>query len=182
MADQAKVTSLDALETFRAQLIVFLSKARRSVDEVRDATRRTKQWLENDQQLHWESQIKIRRRAFDLANQEYFSARLSEFGDKMTRQQRVRKCKAALEEAEEKLRATKKWNQNFESLADPLSKRLEQLRQFLDDDMPKAVNYLVQAQRTLEDYAGVHGPVMATGPTGAAIGSTTGAAETEAHP
>ncbi len=175
MADQAKITSLDALESFRASLIVFLSKARRSMDEVRDAVKRTRQWLEVDQKQHWESQIKIRRRALDLATQEYFSARLSEFGDKMTRQQRVRKCKAAVEEAEEKLRNTKKWNQNFDSASDPLVKRLETLRQFLDDDMPKAVTYLAQAQRTLEDYAGVHTRISTSG-------STTGEAETEAQP
>jgi hypothetical protein len=153
MADQAKVTSLDALENFRASLIVFLTKARRSIDEVRDAVRRTRQWLEHDQKIHWEAQIRVRRRALDQATQELFSARLSEFVDKTPRQQAMRKAKAALEEAEEKLRNTKKWNQNFDAAADPLTKRLESLRQFLDDDMPKGVNFLDQAQRTLDAYA-----------------------------
>ncbi len=159
MADQAKITSVDVLETFRASLIVFLTKARRSMDEVRDAVRRTRQWLEHDQKQHWESQLRLRRRALDQATQEFFSARLSEFTEKTGRQRVMRKAKAAVEEAEEKLRATKQWNQNFDATADPLTKRLESLRQFLDEDMPKAVTYLSQAQRTLEDYAEVHVPV-----------------------
>jgi hypothetical protein len=158
MAEQAKVTSLDALESFRASLIVFLTKARQSTDEVRDAVRRTKQWLQHDQPTYWSAQIKVRRRALDQATQELFSARLSEFIDKTPRQQVVRKCKAALDEAEEKLRNTKKWNQNFEATADPLTKRLESLRQFLDDDLPKGVAFLSQAQLTLEAYSESHQP------------------------
>lgn len=161
MAEQAKVTSLDALESFRAALIVFLTKARQSTDEVRDAVRRTKQWLQHDQPEYWSAQIKVRRRALDLATQELFSARLSEFVDKTPKQQRVRKCKEALEHAEEKLRNTKKWNQNFEAVSDPLTKRLESLRKFLDDDLPKGVAFLSQAQRTLEDYSEMRHPSTA---------------------
>ena len=56
MAEQAKVTSLDALESFRAKLIVFLSKSRRSIDEVSDEIRRTRNWLQGEQRVHWEAQ------------------------------------------------------------------------------------------------------------------------------
>ena len=47
----------------------------------------------------------------------------------------------------------KKWNRDFDDDADPLVKRLEGMRFFLDHDMPKALTYLVQAHRTLESYA-----------------------------
>jgi hypothetical protein len=173
MAEQAKVTSLDALESFRAALIVFLTKARQSTDEVRDAVRRTKQWVERDQPAYWTAQLKTRRRALDQATQELFSARLSEFIDKTPRQQVVRKCKAAVDEAEEKLRNTKKWNQNFEATADPLTKRLESLRQFLDDELPKGVAFLSQAQLTLEAYSEVHHPSTLPPPTSAESASQT---------
>jgi hypothetical protein len=174
MADQAKITSLDALESFRASLIVFLTKARQSTDEVRDAVRRTRQWLEQEQRTYWESQIRVRRRAVDQATQELFSARLSEFVDKTPKQAVLRKAKAALEEAEEKLRNTKKWNSNFDAAADPLTKRLESLRQFLDDELPKGIAFLVQAQRTLEAYS--ESPSLEAPPPVSAT------AETEAHP
>ena len=36
-------------------------------------------------------------------------------------------------------------------MADPLGKRLEGLRQFLDFNLPKGISYLVQAARTLID-------------------------------
>ena len=55
MADQqAKVTSLDALEAFRSSAIVFASKARRAVDQASDEVRRTRYWLEGDRRTFWE--------------------------------------------------------------------------------------------------------------------------------
>ena len=49
MGEQVKVTSLDALEAFRARLIVFITKAKRSVDMATDEVRRARQWLERRQ-------------------------------------------------------------------------------------------------------------------------------------
>lgn len=152
MATQAKVTSLDALETFRAALIVFLTKARRALDEVSDEIRRTRQWLENDRRPHWEGEIRRRSRALDQAQQELFSARLSEFMEASTRQLAVRKAKLAVAEAEGKLRAVKFWNQKYDSAAEPLARGIDGLRHFLEHDMPGAVSYLVQVQKILESY------------------------------
>jgi hypothetical protein len=154
MAEQVKVTSIDALEAFRANLIVFLTAAHRSVDEVRDEVRRTRQWIQTDQRVHWEGQARKWRRALAQAEQELISAKLSALRDSTTMQENaVLKAKRALSEAEEKLRVVKIWNRDFDGRSDPLIKRLESLRQFLDFDMPKAISYLVQAQRTLEAYA-----------------------------
>ena len=70
MADQANVTSFDALETFRTNLILFLNKTRVRVDEVGDEIRRTRGWLQNDQRVHWEGEIRRRRRTLSQAEQE----------------------------------------------------------------------------------------------------------------
>lgn len=152
MATQAKVTSLDALETFRASLIVFLTKARRSLDEVGDEIRRTRHWIENDRRMYWEGEIRRRRRVLEQAEQELFSARLSKFVEASTRQLAVRKAKEAVAEAEEKLRAIKHWNQKYDAATDPLAKGLEGLRQFIERQMPGAVSFLAQAQKILEAY------------------------------
>lgn len=154
MAEQAKVTSLDALEQFRAALIVFLTDAHRSVDEVGDAIRQTRQWITHDRRLHWEAQRRKWQQKLDQATQELMSARLSSLRDSTTMQENmVRKAKAALAEAEDKLRALKHWTRNFDNAVDPLAKGLESLRYLLDHEMPKGVSYLLQAQKTLESYA-----------------------------
>jgi hypothetical protein len=154
MATQARVTSVDVLEAFRSSLIVFLTKARESVDHTTDAVRKMRQWLEHDQRTHWESQIRIRQRKLDQAEAELFSAKLSSFRDSISRQQMmVRRAREAMAEAQEKLRNVKKWHRDFDSVMDPLTKRLNPLRDFLDQDLQNAVAFLSQAQSILLAYA-----------------------------
>ena len=158
MADQAQVTSIDALERFRADLINFVHSAYQSLDEVTDEVRRVRQWLQNEQRVHWETELRQRKRKLDQAEAELFAAKLSALRDSSAEQQQaVRKARAAYDEAEGKLRAVKKWNRDFEEKADPLVKGLNGMREFIDHDMPHALAFLVQAQRTLEDYAETRG-------------------------
>ena len=154
MADQAKVTSLDALERFRADLIVFITTAHRCVDEAGDEVKRTRGWLQGEQRMHWEGQARLRKRVLDQAEADLYSARLSGLKDRtIVQEEAVRKAKRAMAEAEDKLRALKKWNRDFDNNADPLVRRMEGMRYFLDHDLPKALTFLVQAQQTLEAYA-----------------------------
>ncbi|HSI12483.1 MAG TPA: hypothetical protein VK961_10585 [Chthoniobacter sp.] len=161
-SNQANVTSVDALDALRASLIIFQGKARRALDDATDELRRTRMWLQHEQRTRWENELKKRNRALDQAEQDLISAKLSSLRDNITFQQNaVRKAKAAVAEAEEKLRMIRKWNQNFDAMADPMAKRLEGLRQFLDYNLPKGVTYLVHAAQTLEAYAEVHEPKSA---------------------
>lgn len=153
MAEQAKVTSLDALESFRARLIVFLTKGRRALDEVTDEIRRTRNWIEGTQRTHWEAEVKKRKKRLEQAEAELMSAKFSEFIESPTVQQmQVRKARRALEEAEDKLGKVKRWARDYDNYADPLAKKIESIRFVLDQEMPHGVTYLVQAQRTLESY------------------------------
>ena len=160
MGIQAKVTSVDAIEAFRANLILFLHKARRAADDVGDDVRRTRLWLQHDQRIRWEGEVRKRAKILDQAEQELMSTRLTGNRDTamQVRQAAVQKAKRALDEASEKLRCVKLWNQNFDSSADPVLKRLEGLQQFLGTDLPKAVTYLVSVQRLLDAYAESNGP------------------------
>ena len=63
MPDRAHVTSVDALESFRANLIIYLSKARPTLDEVSADVQRIHGWLENEQRTHWENELRRRSRA-----------------------------------------------------------------------------------------------------------------------
>lgn len=157
MAQQARITSIDELESFRTSLIIFMGKANRALDQVGDEVKRTRYWLQNEQREHWEKQIKRRQKILDQANQELLSARFSEFKNSLNVQQMaVRKAKAAVQEAEEKLQKVKVWGRNYDHETDPRVRKLESLRHFLENDVPKAIAFLVQAQRTLEDYSRSH--------------------------
>ena len=159
MSNQAKVTSIDALDALRASLVIFMSKARRSLDDAGDEVRRMRMWLQHDMRTRWENEVRKCARVLEAAEQELFSAKLSSLRDNLALQQMaVRKAKLALEHAETKLRNVKAWARNYEGVADPLAKRLEGLRQFVDVDLPKGVAYVVQAQRTLESYTETAAP------------------------
>ena len=186
MGNQAKVSSLDALDQFRASLVIFLGKARRSVSDAGDEARNTRMWLQHDRMVYWESEIRKRSKIHDqLPSRNIMSARLSKNNENALtiRKNAVAKAKRALEEAQDKVRRVKQWAQNFDNAADPIVKRMESVRQYLDVDMPKAIAYLVNLQRTLAAYAEGPPPEAASAPSavtpeaGAEANDTTGAAE-----
>ena len=184
MGVQAKVTSVDALDALRASMVIFVTKARQSVDTVRDRVRRTRNWLQMEQRVHWEGEIRRRQRKLDQTVQDLYSARLTKMtGAIAIREAEVRKAKAAVEEAHQKLRNVKKWNQNFDAAADPLVKKLDGFRDYLDQEMPDAITFLYRAREILDAYAERSAPVGDPPPaTDAPPAAGTPPAETEATP
>lgn len=150
----ANVTSVEALEAFRANLIVYISKARPTLEEVSSEVLRTRLWLENDQRLHWEAQVRRRAKELESARQDLFSAGLSNLRDTTAAEiMAVRRAEKALEHAENKLAAVKRWSREFESRTAPVAKQLEKLETILANDLPAAAAYLGQTIKTLEQYA-----------------------------
>ena len=100
MPESAKVTSLEALESFRARLIIYREKAGRVLDEVSDNVTRTRLWLETDRPAYWNNQIRLLSRELEQAQQELFSARLSGLRDSSINQQlAVQKLRRAIRDA-----------------------------------------------------------------------------------
>jgi len=170
MPERAHVTSVEALEAFRSNLIVYLSKARPTLEEVSTDVQRMRGWLENDQRAHWENEVRRRSRALQEAQAALFSSRLSRLREaSATEQMAVQRTKRALDEAEGKLRVLKQWNRVFDNRVDPLVKQMEKLHTVLAHDMVHAVAFLAQAINTLDAYAEVAPPTAVPGaaqPTG----------------
>ena len=166
MPDRAHVTSVDALESFRSTLIIYLSKARPTLEEVSADVTRTKLWLENDQRVALEGLLRRRMKVLEQAQQALFSTRVSNLREESAAElMAVQKAKRAVDETETKLRTLKKWNREFDSHVDPLVKELGKLHTFLMTDMTQAVAYLAQAVKTLDAYAGIVAPSVTTGST-----------------
>jgi len=158
MAEQAKITSVEAIETFRAALILYLSQARPALEEISAELVRTKTWLQNDQRRLWETELRKRQKKLEEAQQELFSARLSSFQETTSLQMMaVQRWQRAVREAEEKLARLKKWDRELENRSEPLLKQAEQFQTFLTIEMPKAIAHLGETVKILEAYA-------ATGP------------------
>ena len=160
MATRAKVTSVDALEMFRSQLIVYLSKARPAMEEISSDVARIRTWLEHDQRIYWEKEVRRRMKKLEDAQQALFSAEISNLREAMmVEKMAVHKARRALDEADEKLKIVKKWTREYGHRVDPLAKQLEKLHTLLVTEMPKAVTYLGETVKTLHDYAEISKPL-----------------------
>jgi hypothetical protein len=125
--------------------------------------KKTRGWLQLEQPAYWSSQIKLRQKKLDQAQQELMSARLSEFVDTPSIQQMaVRKARAALEEAQAKLQRTKAWARDYDRTVDPLARKLDSFRDFIENDLAIANAYLVEIQKILAAYNETPAPVASS--------------------
>jgi len=154
MADHANVSSIEAIEEFRVNLLVYQEKAAQTIDEISDDIKRVRMWLQNEAGFHWQQEIKKRTRKVEQMHAEYFNARMSAFrGASTQEQQAYARARRALHDAEDKLRMVKKWNRDFESTVGPMARKLDKLRYILADDGPKGVQVLNQMVKALSHYA-----------------------------
>ena len=156
MAERAHVSSVEAIELFRANLIAYLGKTRPVLEDACDEALRVRQWLQHDRRIHWENQLRRRRKILEEAEQSLFSARLGNLREPTSAElAAVTRAKRAFDEAEEKLRLVKRWTMEFDNRVQPLVKELEGLRTLLANDMPKAAAHLSKVIQTLDAYANV---------------------------
>jgi chromosome segregation ATPase len=154
MPERAKVTSLEAIEDFRARLIIYRDKAGRVLDEVNDGVVRTRLWLEGDRPAHWENQIRRLTRELEQRQQELFSAKLSALSESSAAQQiAVQKARRAVREAEEKRLAVKNWHRQFDHKVEPAARQVEKLRHTLGHELGRAVAWINEVTKTLGAYA-----------------------------
>ena len=159
MPERAHVTSVDALEAFRAHLINYIAKARPALEEVSADVLRTRLWLQNEQRTHWEAEIRRRGKKLEEAQQALFSARIANLREETTAEQTAyHRSRRALDEAQDKLRILKNWNREFDSRVDPLVKQMEKLHTLLAHDLVQAVAYLSETVKALQAYADVPVP------------------------
>ncbi len=154
MATEANITSVDALDQLRSSLVIFVDKAKRALDEVSDQVRRTRVWVEHDQRIHYEGMVRRRTKELERAQEELFSARIGTFKRATTEHEMaVARAKRNLEEAHRKLKILKKWGRDYETVVEPVAKRLERMRDILVKDLPEGIAFLSKTQRTLAAYA-----------------------------
>lgn len=153
MPERAKVTSLEAIELFRARLIIYREKAGRVLDEVGEDVLRTRVWLQSDRVTFWEGQIRKRQKELEMRQQELFSAQISGMRDaSFVQQQAVQRARRAVGEAEDKLRLVKSWVRQYDQRVEPLGKQVEKLRHNLVHDLGLAISFLNEVTKTLAEY------------------------------
>jgi hypothetical protein len=165
MPERAKVTSLEAIEAFRARLIIYRDKAGRVLDEVGEDVIRTRVWLQTDRVTFWEGQIRRRQKELEMRQQELFSAQISGMRDaSFVQQQAVQRARRAIQEAEGKLQIVKQWNRQYDQRVEPVAKQVEKLRHNLVHDIGQAIAFLTEVTKTLAEYAEISPSLAAPKP------------------
>jgi len=154
VADQANVGDVEAIERFRSSLVVFVERLNGVLDEVSDEVKRTRIWLQTDQKLALQHEMKRRQRNLEQLEQEMFTARLSKLASAKTgAQMQINNQRREIRELEDKMRAVAAWLRNYDSLVETEARKVEKLRHFLDIDMKKANVFLSESVKHLSDYA-----------------------------
>jgi chromosome segregation ATPase len=182
MPDQAHVTSVEVIEEFRTHLVLYVSKARPTVEEIGSEVMRMRMWLQNDQRMTLEALVRRRTKELEQAQAALSGARMATLRQETSAEQMaVLRARRALEEAEAKLKKLKQWNRDFDSQVEPLAKQLDKLHTVLSHDMVNAAAHLSQVVTTLSAYADMHpgtspAPAAPDAPpvSGAAAGPTEG--------
>jgi hypothetical protein len=154
MDGQANVSSIDALESFRADLIRFLEKARVALEDAESEVRRTRTWLDVDRANHWTAQMKLRLKQLEQAEAEYYNARITRPAENhASHKMAVAKARRRVEEAEEKLQVLKRWRMQFDNRATPLLRQLDPAFFLVGNHLPKGVHALGESIKALQAYA-----------------------------
>ncbi|MEM7697696.1 MAG: hypothetical protein AAF236_04750 [Verrucomicrobiota bacterium] len=167
MADRAHLTDLEALERFRASLIVALERFSGVLDEISEEVKRTRFWLQSEQRQVIEQAMRKCQRQLEMLEAELFSARLSNLKQaKSGHQMKVNQKRREMQEIELKGRELKAWGRNFDSTVEPEARKVEKLRHYLDHEMGRAANQLTETIRLLSAYASESaGALPSVGPT-----------------
>ncbi len=165
MSEQAKISSIDALESFRADLIQYIAKARVALEDMEGDVRRTQTWLDTDRKQHWERELKNGMKKLHQAEQELYSANLTNpRAANAFQKMAVLKARRNVEKAEHKIRVVKKWRDSFENRATPLLRQLDPMFHLVGQHLPKGVHSLGESIKALQAYAEKSAPVPAPAP------------------
>lgn len=154
MSDQARVSSVEALESFRADLIQYITKVRAALDGMTGDAKRTRTWLDADRTNHWMMQVKKRTKLLDQAEQELYSANLNNpHAANALQKMAVHKAERHLAEAQDKLRLVQQWRKRYDQLVNGPLRDLEPLSHIVAQVLPKGVHSLGESIKALQAYA-----------------------------
>lgn len=172
MQRHADISSIEAIESFRAWLIVYQSRTRLALDEVRDEVTRTRVWLQQDRRVFWEREVRRLEQVLAQARQQLQSDRLlADMRPAVDSTRAVHRAERALAEAEKKRRSVIQECRRFDQQVDPLARGLDRVQNLLAEDGPKAVTFLTRMLGTLGAYT-----ETSAGPSGGGAGTATQAA------
>ncbi|HUB26501.1 MAG TPA: hypothetical protein VL992_13830 [Tepidisphaeraceae bacterium] len=150
----------EGLITFKVALAKFADGCVAAIGDAEGDVNRILMWLENEQQTHWNVQIRHRQDALSRAEEQLRQKKL--FKDSSGRtasaveeMKMVQKAKMQLEEAQQKLANTKRWAKQLQKEAILYKGAMGRFQTTVSSDIPAAVAYLGALIKLIDDYTAV---------------------------
>ena len=157
MSHTARVDSIDALKTFRVALIKFGEEANAALSSAEAEMQRMVGWLERDQVSFWTFQLRKRNEGLSRAQEalrqkKLFTDAAGRFPTPIEEEKAVRKWKAAVEEAEQKLANCKKYGRILQKAIMDYKGGVQRFSSAVQVETPNAVARLDRMVDKLEAY------------------------------
>lgn len=156
----AKVISIDALREFRAALIDFADTGRGALGEAISDVQRTAWWIEHDMRDHWQRELKSRQNKLSEAKTDLARAQMQQKSDVIERKA-VLAATRRVEEAEDKLRAIKRWVVAMEREKMLFRGQCAQMSGSIDGELPKTIAWMERMIDSLQQYVSLQAPQTA---------------------
>lgn len=156
MSQQANIKEVRAVGELRGRVVETSETLARLVDDCNSTMRRFVDWVSRDRAAHWKNEHRRRDQKMQTARSDLERAKIARpdadprsFTDQV---RALRKAKAALEEAEAKRRACKRWSVELERQALLLRAGLRPVAAMADAELPAATRWLGQLEQHLQGY------------------------------
>jgi hypothetical protein len=181
---QARVESIDSLRSFKNSLVKFQEQALVALGDSEAEINRIVNWLENEQDSHWQSQIRKREEIVSrckeaVRQKQVFKDFAGRTPSAAEEEKALRIAQARLEEAHHKLAATRRWARKMQKELEVYKGSVQRFATAVQSDIPRAVTHLNNLVLHLDAYTALRpSGVGSTAPdeataTGAAIVSET---------
>ena len=152
----ANISSPDVIRKFRSQFVAFDSEARRALESSRSDTSGVQEWLRREQLAYWQRTLRKREELVEQARRDYLNASHQDgFAGKQSSVDEKKALERALRlkaEAEQKLRAVKRWLMHIEREVANVSGACLCLAAMLDTTTPQALARLDGMLDRLDEY------------------------------
>lgn len=162
MAETADLRSIEVLRDVRAAVCNFTDEAKNALADVEMDIRRTLDWLQNEQRLFWQGEIKRWDQKLQMAKAELARKKMGRFldhkPDTSQEEKALKIAKDRLEDANRKLELLRRVLPDLQHAVEEYRGASQPLASMVDVDLQRAVARLDRMSDALEAYLSLSAP------------------------
>ena len=163
MSDYASIQSIDCLRDLRTAIARFIDSVGSALLAADAEIDRTADWLRRDRPAHWKAQLRKREEAvtrarLDLNRRRSMPTATGAKRSTVDEEKELSRRRRLLEEAEQKMLAVKRWDQQFAKGFTQYRSGVREILALVDTDLPAAMAELQRLLIALERYVALKPP------------------------